>query len=155
MELSGWIITTAGTIITICMIFIFLIPWKKQRAALLIIDSVIPNEIPAEGVQVPVLNAFAGFKGLAPITFSQNHINPKFILYENYFEYQVFLIKSAKYSEIESLRCYRGRFINKMLFKFSHSNVFYAIFLTDELVLERILVFLAAKGIFPDEGSRL
>lgn len=64
----------------------------------------IPQNIGAEGFQIPIVVAFTGFKFLPPvIAFSKNGASPSFILHQNHLSYKVFRRKSAKYSDIEKI----------------------------------------------------
>ena len=104
---------------------------------------------------MPLLEAHSGLKALAPVTFAHTNIGPKLVLYEDRFEYKVYFKRSALYSDIESVRVYRSRFFNRMTVKFVNFNLFVSMTLPDERTLEKILQFLAAKGIYPDAKSRI
>ncbi|MCD6356835.1 MAG: hypothetical protein J7L66_06060 [Anaerolineaceae bacterium] len=135
--------------------FAFRILARKRKAVATAAGLIFPKPLPFEGVEVPVLETHSGFKALAPVTFFQNNIRPKLVFYEDHFEYRVIFKRKAEYREVESLRSYRSRFYNKLTIKFSHSNMFLSVILTDEKTLRKVLRFLATKGIFPDEKSRI
>jgi hypothetical protein len=144
--------------IAIVLISAFFSIWllsRKRQAAEEAAGMIFPDAMPANGVEIPLLDAYAGIKALAPITFTHNGIGPKLVLYEDRLDYKVFVSRSALFSEIEGLLAYRGRFFNRLLFKFTNSNLFFMAVLPDEKILERILRFFEAKGIYPDEKSRL
>jgi len=50
----------------------------------------IPERIPAEGFNIPVLAGFKVFNKIPFIAFAKNNFNPKLILYDDYLEVRVF-----------------------------------------------------------------
>jgi len=149
------IIAIALTVILTMTIISFRILGRRWKAVEKAVDMILPESMPAEGVEIPLVEAASGLKALAPVTFAHTNIGPKLILYENRFDYKVFFKRSALYSDIESLRVYRSRFFNRLTFKFFNSNLFVSFALPDEHILGRIVQFLSAKGVYPDEKSRL
>ena len=149
------IIIAALAIIFTATFFSFRILARKRKAVEEAVNMIFPDAMPAGGVEVPLLEAHSGLKALAPVTFTHNGIGPKLTLYDDRIEYKVFITRSAFISEIESLRAYRSRFYNRLLLKFINSNLYFMAVLPDEHILERILRFFEAKGIYPDEKSRL
>jgi hypothetical protein len=155
MAPSEWIIITAICLILFSLVISFRILVRKRKAVAAAWEKSFPNTMPVEGVDMPVLESYSGLKALAPVTFAQNGIAPKLIFYEDRFEYRVYRKRSALYSEVESLRAYRSRFYNRLQFKFTNSDLFFMVVLTDESILQKIVDFLGVKGIFLDDKSRI
>ena len=155
MDFSEWIIVAAVTLIFISAFISFGVFGRKRRAVSDAMNMLIPRELPAEGVRTPLIASYSGPKALAPVTFSHNNMFPQMTLFEDQFDYKVILKRSAYYSDVESLRAYKSRFYNRLIFKFFNTNLFFIAVLPNEELLDKILAFLAEKGIFPDEGSRL
>ena len=154
MSSPEWIIFAAITIILISAFVSLRVFARKRKAVRSARDILLPNALPPEGVEIPLIAAYSGLKALAPVTFSQNNIYPRLILFEDHFDYKVILKKSAYYGDIEGLYSFRSRYYNKLRFHLYNSSLFFTAVLPDERMLEAVLSFLAAKGVHPQPGNR-
>jgi len=149
------IIITIITLIIISSAFTFVVLDRRRKVSRKIITADLTQAMSTEGLDIPILDAYAGLKGLAPIALANNNFRPKLILFDNHMEYRVLVRKRAYYSDIASIRSYRSRFYNKLRFTFNNkSNYFTAVFGNEE-TLQTVLNFLGERGIMPDEKSRL
>ncbi len=60
----------------------------------------IPELIPAEGIEIPLSAAFSGIKNVSLLSFANNSINPKLLLFEDATETRV-LSSRRPFSEID------------------------------------------------------
>ena len=118
-------------------------------------ELIIPNQMPTEGVNIPILEALAGFKSFGPIIFWHNNIAPRLVLFEDHIEYQALRLKKARYYEIEEVHSIRGKFYNRMRINFKDTNVSFSAVFTDKELLERVLNFLETKGVFLVAGDTM
>jgi len=146
-------IIIAISIIVVSTFLSFYILKRKREAAQTFIESALLENIPTNGVEIPILQAYSGFKAFAPITFNGNNFNPKLVLYSDHFEYQVLFKKCAFYSDIESIRNHKSRFFNTLQIKFNNSAIFYKAVFGNPEVLQKVVDFFAERGIYPDEKS--
>ena len=127
----------------------------KRKAVSKAKELIIPSQMPAEGVKIPVLETLMGPKAFGPITLWQNSINPLLVLYEDHFEFRAFRKKSALYSDIEMVRSFRSQFFNRMRISFKNSGVSFTAILPGSEILDKILDFLEVKGIIPEPGDKM
>jgi len=63
----------------------------------------IPDAIPAEGINIPLSVAFSGIKNIPLLSFADNSLNPKLILFEDAAETKVLSSSRRPLSEIEMI----------------------------------------------------
>ncbi len=149
------IIITIIALIIISSAFSIFVFARKKKAVNKIISIDHAQVFPASGLDIPILVSYSGLKGLAPLTFGQNSLNPFLTLFGDQLAYKVLFRKSALYSEISSLRSFRSRYYNKLRFTFRDRPAFLTVVLGNEETLQAVLTFLAEKGIRPDDKSRM
>ena len=66
--------------------------------------SDIPSVVPGEGVNVPVFNAYIGYR----LFNVHNGIWPKFTLFEDHFDYRVLQTRSCRYEQVDKIDYYSG-----------------------------------------------
>lgn len=89
-------------IIAVVMFFV----WQFYKRKIDRINQMgsIPQSIPTNGFEVPVLAAFTGLKRLPrQVSFAHNNINPSLTLYEYRLDCKVVLKKSILFSKIEKV----------------------------------------------------
>ena len=143
------------TVIIIGSLISFFILGRKRKAAQKIISFDLMQSISMNGLEIPILESFSGPKGLAPLAFGSNNLNPELVLYDDHFEYKTLFRKGAYYSDIESIRSYRSRYYNKLRFTFSNRLAYYTAVFGNAETMQTVLKFLEAKGIRTDEHSRM
>lgn len=149
------IIPIAFIIILVSVLFSIHVYRRKRKAVSTAKELILPNQMPSKGVNVPVLEAFAGLKTFGPITFWHNNLCPALVLYEDHFEYQAFRMKSAQYSDIEMVRSFRSKYYNRMRIGFVNTDISFIVVFTDGEMMDRVLDFLEAKGIIPDIRDKI
>ena len=153
MAFQEWIFVTAIIIIILSFIISGMILRRKRLAVSAPLERIIPGMIRTEGLDVPVLETYAGLKQLAPITFVQNNLNPNLILFDDHFEYKVLRRKSTRYSEIESVHSFMSRYTNKLRFNFMNTGMFLMVVFANAGTHASVVEFLASKGIYSLSGS--
>ena len=153
MTFPVWILTAAVTLILPGFIISLVIFRRKRQAEAAHIYTIVPDMLPAEGLEVPVLDTLAGLKAFAPVTFAQNRLNPKLVLFDDQMDYKVLRSRSAKYSEIESVHSYASRYYNRLQFNFRHTSMFLMAVFANADTLKSVVDFLASKGIRLISGS--
>lgn len=150
---SNVIIFFAIGVIVISLFFSVRTLRRKYKAVDRAKELIIPNQIPHEGVNVPILEGLAGYKPFGPVTFWQNNFAPRLVLFEDHIEYKVFRKRTARYSEIEKIHAVRSKFFNRLRFSFQHTDVSFTAVFTEKELLERVLDFLEMKGIFAEPSK--
>jgi len=153
MAIETLIISVVAVII-VGSAFSFFVLGRKRKATRKIISNDIVRSMSSDGVEIQILESFSGIKGLAPLAFGGNNLNPKLILYEDHLEYKVLVRKQAYYSDIENLWSLRSRYYNKLRFTFNNRSSYFTAVFGNEETLQTVLNFLNTKGVRPDEKSR-
>jgi len=120
---------------------------RKMRVVNKSKDFTIPVAIPTTGIEIPVLVTYSGPKGLALLNFSQNHINPRLVLYEDRMEYKVLARKAVNYSQIEYIRVLASPFFYRIQFAFYDRNTTFSPHLANREIVECLVDFFRARGI--------
>ena len=68
-------------------------------------NTTLPEQLPAKGFDVPILDAYGGIKDVDHATVNQNFQKPRLILFEDHLDYKLFFRRSAKYSDILEVNC--------------------------------------------------
>ncbi|MDO9545196.1 MAG: hypothetical protein Q7J07_00405 [Pelolinea sp.] len=92
-------------------------------------------------------------KRLAPVTFIENKLSPRFILLNDHFDYQVLRRRSVRFSKIEAVHSYKSKYYNKLRIDFTHSGVFFMDVFANQETLNSVLDFLTKKGIYTQPGN--
>jgi len=148
------VIIIAVSIILLTTMFSFYVLNRKRKAASAFVEKTTLQNIPTDGIEIPILQSYSGFKALAPITFNGNNLNPKLIFYADHFEYKVLFKKSAMYADVESIRSYSSRYFNTLQIKFHNNPVFFKAVFGNPEVLRCVVDFFTERGIYPDAKSR-
>jgi len=127
----------------------------KQKAVEKAKGMMIPSQMPTAGVHIPILEGLSGPKSFGPVTLWQNGLNPLLVLFEDHFEYRAFRKRTARYSDIEMVRCFRSRYFNRMRISFRDRGVSFTAILPDKEILDSILKFLEVKGIILEQGNKM
>jgi len=110
-------------------------------------ELTIPDDLPTAGVDIPVVEACAGIKGLGALTLAQNRLSPGFLLFEDHLEYKVFFRRRVRYSDIEEVKGVSQRYFNRMRFIFRSRALTLTIFLFSMREYSVLADFLRRKGI--------
>ena len=115
---------------------------KGSKAAI-----TLPEQLPAEGFKVPIVDAFGGIKDVDRATVTQNFQKPKLILFEDHLDYKLFFRRSAKYSDILEVTCGSELMLYMLQFTFNNRALVLNVTMGDEQLYQQIKKFLSAKGV--------
>jgi len=115
---------------------------KGSKAAI-----TLPEQLPAEGFKVPIVDAFGGIKDVDRATVTQNFQKPKLILFEDHLDYKLFFRRSAKYSDILEVNCGSELMLYMLQFTFNNRALVLNVTMGDEHLYQQIKEFLSAKGV--------
>lgn len=153
MAYSKWILIVATTIIGAGFLVSMFILRRNRRVVSKPIPNIVTGTIATRGLQVPVLRTYSGIKRLAPVTFVENKMSPKFVLFEDHFVYRVLRTRRVLYDEVEQAYSFSSRYYNKLRINFIHSGVFFMVVFANQETLNSVLNFLAKKGIHAQTGN--
>jgi hypothetical protein len=145
-DIEGILIIGIAVII-IGGVFAILITRRQIARAELAAKLIIPQLMPSEGVEIPIIRAYTGIKGWGALTVTQNSIKPLLRLFETQMDYRVFIPKTATYVEIEQVIGYCRRFFNYMRFEFRGRTQSFTAYLVNEEEYRAVENFLRRKGI--------
>lgn len=147
MSFVEWASIVAIGIVIFGAAFSVLISSRKIRRVQHAAELVIPDCLPRDGVDVPLLAAYAGWKTLGTLTFAENNIRPELHLFDDRLAYKVFRHRGASYSDIEFVKGISQRFFNRMRFGFRDCSLSFIVDLADELEYQAVEDFLRRKGV--------
>ena len=153
MALSKWVLAIAAAIIGLGFLISMIILRRNRKAVSEIPSKINPDAIPTEGIRIPVLRTYSGLKRLAPVTFIENKISPRLVLFDDHFDYQVLHKRSVRYDKIEAVHSYTSKYYNKLRFDFTHSGVFFMVVFANKETLSSVLDFLKKKGVYSHTGN--
>jgi hypothetical protein len=153
MAFSKWVLIIATAIVGLGFLISMLILRRNRTAVSEIPFKINPKAIPTEGIRIPVLRTYSGLKRLAPVTFIENKIFPRLVLFDGHFDYQVLGKRSVRYDNIEAVHSYTSKYYNKLRFDFNHSGVFFMVVFANQETLYSVLDFLTNKGIYTQTGN--
>ena len=134
-------------IIIIGGVFTIFITSRLVKRAKLAVELILPQSMPSEGVEIPIIRAFTGIKGWGPLAIAQNSIKPQLRLFESHMDYRVFIPKTATYGEIEQVVGFSSRYFNYMRFEFQDRSQTYTSYLVYEEEYRAVESFLRRKSI--------
>jgi len=115
---------------------------KGSKAAI-----TLPEQLPAEGFKVPIVDAFGGIKDVDRATVTQNFQKPKLILFEDHLDYKLFFRRSAKYSDVLEVNS-RSEFLQYFLqFTFKNRTLVLTVVMGDAKLHQQVIDFLSSKGV--------
>ena len=83
-------------------------------------NTTLPDQLPAKGFDVPILDAYGGIKDVDHATVNQNFQKPRLILFEDHLDYKLFFRRSAKYSDILEVNCGSELMLQYLQFTFNN-----------------------------------
>jgi len=107
----------------------------------------LPEQLPAEGFNVPFVDAYGSIKDVDRATVTQNFQKPKLILFEDHLDYKLFFRRSAKYSDILEVNCGSELMLYMLQFTFNNRALVLNVTMGDEQLYQQIKKFLSAKGV--------
>ncbi|HUV16686.1 MAG TPA: hypothetical protein VMW28_09015 [Pelolinea sp.] len=146
-----WIIITAMVIIFLAAIITLRLANRKSEAVNQSGNFFIPDLMPDNGVNVPVLETFAGIKGLGNLTFAQNNFRPRFLLFNDHMEFKVLFSRKAFYSEVSFMMGISQRYFNRMRFNFEDKLLTFTAALANQREFDQVTQFLESKGVSIDK----
>lgn len=141
------------TILLISAATAFYVIRKRVRAINEFSRLTIPEFLPTEGLNIPVMETCTGIKGTAVISILQNDFNPKLILYDTHMEFRVFALRSVDYSQIKSIREVPFFFIKYLQFIFNDRTFTLNVSLASRETSNQLADFFRRKGIAVHTGS--
>ncbi len=107
----------------------------------------LPEQIPAKGFNVPIVDAYGGIKDLERATVTQNFQKPKLILFNDHLDYKLIFRRSARYSDILEVNA-GSEFLQHFLqFTFNNRTLVLTVVMGDEKLQKQVKDFLSAKGV--------
>jgi hypothetical protein len=106
-----------------------------------------PQQLPAEGFEVPIVDAYGGIKDMERSSITQNFQKPRLILYEDHLDYKLFFRRSAKYSDILEVNCGSEYMLHFLQFTFDNRALVLNVSMGNEQLYKQIKDFLSAKGV--------
>lgn len=125
----------------------FLVLFRKYKIVEQSSQLVIPDTLPAGGIEIPVLETYSGIKGMGALNIAQNNFNPMLVLYNSSMEYRVLKSRSVDYSQIMHVRCKSLLFFNWLQFTFHNSSLTFSAHIADQKTLQMIAGFLRSKDL--------
>jgi hypothetical protein len=110
-------------------------------------NTTLPEQLPAKGFEVPIVDAYGGIKDLDRATVSQNFQKPKLILFDDHLVYKLFFRRTAKYSDILEVNCGSEFLLYYMQFTFNNRALVLNVSMGNEQLYTQIKDFLSAKGV--------
>ena len=110
-------------------------------------NTTLPEQLPAKGFEVPILDAYGGIKDVDHATVNQNFQKPRLILFEDHLDYKLFFRRSAKYSDILEVNCGSELMLHYLQFTFNNRALVLNISMGNEQLYKQIKEFLSAKGV--------
>jgi len=107
----------------------------------------LPDQIPATGIRVPVLETTTGPKAFRKISFLENYFNPKLILYDTRMEYRVLISRSTDYSQITNIQAEPVLFLHRIWFSFLDRPFTFGAVFANANTVETITEFFRQRGI--------
>ena len=107
----------------------------------------LPEQLPAKGFNVPIVDAYGGIKDVDRATVTQNFQKPKLILFEDHLDYKLFFRRSAKYSDVLEVNCGSELMLYMLQFTFNNRALVLNVTMGDEQLYQQIKKFLSAKGV--------
>ena len=107
----------------------------------------LPEQLPAKGFNVPIVDAYGGIKDVDRATVTQNFQKPKLILFEDHLDYKLFFRRSAKYSDVLEVNCGSELMLFMLQFTFNNRALVLNVTMGDEQLYQQIKKFLSAKGV--------
>jgi len=110
-------------------------------------NTTLPEQLPAKGFEVPIIDAYGGIKDVDHATVTQNVQKPRLILFEDHLDYKLFFRRSAKYSDILEVNCGSELMLYILQFTFDNRTLVLNVTLGNEQLYKQIKEFLSAKGV--------
>ena len=110
-------------------------------------NTTLPEQLPAKGFDVPILDAYGGIKDVDHATVNQNFQKPRLILFEDHLDYKLFFRRSAKYSDILEVNCGSELMLQYLQFTFNNRTLVLNVSMGNEQLYMQIKEFLSAKGV--------
>ena len=107
----------------------------------------LPEQLPAKGFKVPIVDAYGSIKDVDRATVTQNFQKPKLILFEDHLDYKLFFRRSAKYSDVLEVNS-RSEFLQYFLqFTFKNRTLVLTVVMGDAKLHQQVIDFLSSKGV--------
>jgi hypothetical protein len=110
-------------------------------------NTTLPEQLPAKGFYVPILDAYGGIKDVDHATVNQNFQKPRLILFDDHLVYKLFFRRSAKYSDILEVNCGSEFMLYFLQFTFNNRALVLNVTMGNEQLYTQIKDFLSAKGV--------
>lgn len=143
----NWIFIAAIVIILLSAWISLRLLARKRRLVNESVSLSIPDIIPEEGMDVPLLNSFAGIRGLGSATFIQNTINPRLALFNDRVELRVIYPRKAFFSDIRRVAGVSQPYFNRMRFEFKDRIITITVEPGSQSAYQELARFLESKGV--------
>jgi hypothetical protein len=153
MAFSKWVRVIAAAIVGLGFLISMMILRRNRKAVMEIPSKINLKAIPTEGIRIAVLRTYSGLKRLAPVTFIENKISPRLVLFDDHFDYRVLRGRSVRYDTVEVVHSYTSKYYNKLRFDFTQSGVFFMVVFANQETLSSVLDFLKKKGVYSHTGN--
>ena len=107
----------------------------------------LPGQFPLEGIHIPLLSTFRSVRGLGFLSLSDNNMNPKLVLYENYLEYHVLLTNTIAYGQIERVQAVSWGWLHFLRFLLKDRNLTVGARFSNPRIRDDLVGFFRKKGI--------
>ena len=133
------------------LIFIFIVLAAVLYAKLRVVRQAaqfnLPGQLPLEGIRVPLLSTFRSVRGLGFLSLSDNNMNPKLVLYENYLEYRVILTNMITYGQIERVQAVSWGCLHFLRFLLKDRNLTVGVRFSNARIRDDLAGFFRQKGV--------
>jgi hypothetical protein len=107
----------------------------------------IPDNIPAKGFNVPLVDAYGGIKDIDRATVTQNFQKPRLILYEDHLVYKLIFRRSVKYSDILEVNAGTQFAEYYLEFTFKNRALVFTVTMLDQKMHQQVKDFLTARQV--------
>ena len=98
------------------------------------------------GRNIPLVAAFAGWKGIPWICWASSNLRPRLVLHDDYLEFQVIRSRTAFYADISNVDYRRTVWTENVIIEFTGSMTSFAANTADRSVAREAIGFLSEKG---------
>lgn len=162
MSLADWLNRLAGLVVPALSLLIVVVAVgaviamyvTRQRRLREFADQAFllsSGMLPLEGIRVPLLASYGGIKGLGPLAFGRNNLNPLLRLYEDRVEVRVLFKRQRTFNEIEKVDTY---FNQRHLKLFYNDGGTFAAYIPNREALAAVVRFFERKGVAIGEKAR-
>lgn len=110
----------------------------------------------AERIEIPLLAAFIGLKGIKLFAFGHNSLNPKLRFFDDQVEFKCFRTKKKTYADIELVEVFRAKTLatQNLELHFKNSSLKYVFNVVNVDTLKQAVSFLEKKGCSLSAGAQ-